>query len=88
MARIGYNPEREAIGSDSLTPKPHPSECVRALEYDMEREELVIHFHKRGSYSYFNFPRWAFAEFNAAGSRGTYFNLYIRDAGYDFERIG
>lgn len=68
-------------------PKDWPSECVAAIEYDHEAEDLIIHFQKRGSYVYHSFPKWAFSEFNNAGSRGTYFNLYIRNAGYSYERV-
>src|SRR5215510_2097278 len=69
-------------------PKEWPSECVASIEYDHDAEDLTIHFQERGSYIYHSFPKWAFSEFNNASSRGVYFNLYIRNAGYSYERIG
>jgi hypothetical protein len=87
MARIGYNPEILPIHEEDLVPRAHPSDCVESLDYDVETQELTINFWERGSYKYFGFENWAFNEFNNAGSRGTYFNLYIRNAGYAYERI-
>ena len=86
MARIGYNPEKLRVSSRQLEPRQHESECVRSLSYDPEREQMTVEFHKRGTYTYFGVEPWAFAEFNGAGSRGTYFNLYVRDK-YEYERI-
>lgn len=74
--------------SNLLSPREWNSDCVSSLEYEEEEEKLTIHFQKRGSYAYFGFPPHAFAEFNYAESRGEYFNLYIRNAGYAYERIG
>lgn len=88
MALSAYEKHRESFVPEFLVPKEHSSECVESLEYDQDSETLTIHFQERGSYKYFQFPAWAFNEFNNAGSRGTYFNLYIRNAGYPFQRIG
>jgi hypothetical protein len=82
-----YTRLRENFGSALLEPKEHGSECVRSLEYDIDRQQLTVHFWKRGSYTYFDVPAWLFGEFNNASSRGTYFNLYFRDAGYSYDRI-
>lgn len=83
-----YEKHRESSVPDILDPKEYPSTCVQSLEYEQDSEIMVIHFQQRGSYKYFQVPAWAFNEFNNAGSRGTYFNLYLRNAGYPYQRIG
>jgi hypothetical protein len=83
---IGYQIGKATVRSGELEPLSHPSDCVASLSYDFDREQVTCHFHKRGSYTYFNVEPQTFAEWNNAGSRGTYFNLYIRDR-YEFERI-
>lgn len=63
------------------------SECVASLDYDEANQILTIEFNERGTYQYFNFPLDEWLLFNGAASRGTYFNLYIRNSGYEYERI-
>lgn len=75
------------VKSTSLKPREHESSAIDSIDYDIENEQLTIVFHQRGSYVYFDFPPDEFANFNFAASRGTYFNLYIRDQGYEFERV-
>lgn len=84
--RIGYNPQNRIISSKEISPREWESECVADLSYDPEREEMTIVFQKRGTYAYFDVPIWVYAEFNNAGSRGTYFNSYIR-GNYSYERV-
>lgn len=78
---------RHNVGSKALLPKEQDSECVSSLEYDVERQQMTVHFTKRGSYVFFDIEPWLFSEFNSAASRGTYFNLYIRPQYTNFERI-
>ena len=69
-------------------PKHHESECVASLDYDELEQTLTIEFQQRGTYVYRNFPLDEWLLFNGAASRGEFFNLYIRNAGYEYERIG
>jgi KTSC domain len=85
-SRIGYKIGGQTVKSHDLNPKDWLSECVEALEYDMERQQLTVHFEKRGSYVYFDVTPDVYAEFNNAGSRGQYFNMYIRGR-YEYERL-
>ena len=89
MARrkLGYGIGRARVGSKELEPKEWESECVESLEYDPESFQMTIHFNKRGTYVFYDVEPQVYAEFNNAGSRGTYFNLYIRNIGYQYERI-
>jgi lysyl-tRNA synthetase class 2 len=62
------------------------STCVANHSYDPETQELTIEFQARGTYRYSEVPLDEAETFAAAGSLGTYFNLYIRDR-YPYERI-
>lgn len=73
--------------SRGLIPKDTHSECVASTFYDEDSEVLTIEFVERGTYEYQDFPFDAWREFNNTGSRGTYFNANIRNAGYDYERV-
>ena len=84
MARYRYR--QLAIGSKSLEPKDVDSECVASLSYDPEREQMTVEFQERGTYTYFDVDVNTYSEFNNAGSRGTYFNMYVRDR-FEYERI-
>ena len=86
MARIGYSISKLRVRSSELAQKEYPSECVAALKYDEEGQVVTCTFHKRGTYDYFDVDPGVFAEWNQAGSRGTYFNLYIRGR-YEYDRL-
>jgi KTSC domain len=47
------------------------STCVAKLGYDPPTEELYVEFHDSPLYRYRGVPRAVFAEFVAAGSKGT-----------------
>lgn len=63
------------------------SKCVADISYDVETETLTIEFQQRGTYIYRNFPLDEYVDFETASSRGQYFNNYIRNSGYEYERI-
>ena len=84
--RVGQHTGIFPVRIKNLEPQAKESECVESLQYDFEKEILTIVFVKRGTYTYYNFPPAEFENFNLASSRGTYFNLYIRNAGYEYER--
>lgn len=68
-------------------PKKYPSTCVASLDYDELEQILTIEFQERGTYIYRNFPLDEWLLFNGSSSRGEYFNLYIRNSAYEYERI-
>jgi len=86
QGKIGYRIGKSTVGSYSLTPRQHESDAIASLEYDIERQVVTCAFHQRGSYNYFDVEPQVFAEWNHAGSRGTYFNLYIRER-YEYDRL-
>jgi hypothetical protein len=63
------------------------SQCVENLDYSYENDTLTVHFHERGTYEYYHVPLPVFVDFSEAASKGQYFNLYIRNAGYSYSRI-
>ena len=77
---------KRVVGSKELIPREHESTAIASLNYDIEHAQMTIEFQERGTYTYFDVEPDTFQEFNAAGMRGTYFNLYIRGK-YEYERI-
>ena len=68
-------------------PVVHASTCVADLDYEVEVGTLTVRFQRRGTYVYKNFHLEDFVAFALSSSPGRYFNLYIRDAGYAYERV-
>lgn len=62
------------------------STCVADVNYNPITQEMVIVFQQRGTYKYHDVPLDTYVDFESAGSRGTYFNLYIRPQ-FSYERI-
>lgn len=71
-----------AVGNDAVS----KSSCVFTVDYDSESKEMIVTFQQRGTYKYLDVPIDEVINFQTAGSRGKYFNNYIRDQ-YSFERI-
>ena len=88
--RMGtYNPKRNNLFRiRNLHPIEHDSEAIAGIDYDPVTQEMQIVFNQRGTYKYSEVEPQVFSEFNGAASRGTYFNMYIRNHGYWYERIG
>ena len=63
------------------------SRCVSSLDYNLETQEMTCVFIERGTYKYWPVPLNVYVDFAQAESQGRYFNLYIRDAGFQYERI-
>lgn len=70
------------------------SQCVESFDYDMPSETLTITFPGssfgahggQGVYRYSGFPLDEFVLFSGSSSKGTYFNLYIKNR-YPTDRI-
>lgn len=63
-----------------------PSSVIRAATYDPDRELLDIVFTTGRRYLYRDVPAKTARAFQAAFSKGRYFNKHIRDA-YQFSEI-
>jgi len=56
-----------------------PSTVIRSFDYRPRESELEVRFVSGRRYVYFEVPQEEVERLRAAGSRGRYFNLYIRD---------
>lgn len=54
-----------------------PSSVVAKIEYDGEHARLLVTFANGRIYEYFLVPQHVAAEFQAAFSKGSYFNTFI-----------
>jgi hypothetical protein len=64
------------------------SEAIENIDYDVESSDLTVEFKQRGTYVYHGVDLDMYTDFVQASSWGTYFNLYIRNIGLSYERIG
>jgi hypothetical protein len=60
------------------------STSLDRIGYDPNTEVLLVVFHDRSAYRYFDVPNIIFESFQIAPSKGAYFNRVIRGA-YDFQ---
>jgi hypothetical protein len=67
---------------------PVQSSNLAEVGYDPELSILEVRFLKSGVYQYFGVPQYLYEQLLAAPSKGTFFNEYIRKAGYPYQRIG
>ncbi len=56
-----------------------PSSVIAKLDYEAEHARLTVTFTTGRIYQYFLVPREVAASFQAASSKGTFFNSRIRD---------
>jgi hypothetical protein len=64
------------------------SSSLSAVAYDDNGQILGVQFQKSGEYHYYGVPREVYEAFMSAPSIGTYFDQYVRKAGYPFQRVG
>jgi lysyl-tRNA synthetase class 2 len=62
-----------------------PSQVIRALAYDADRNELTVGFTSGRIYVYSLIPPAVFAALEATASKGAFFNQHIRDR-YPFRK--
>ena len=63
------------------------STVIRSVGYDPGRQVLEIRFRSGSLYAYSNVPADVAEALLEAPSVGTYFDAYIRDAGYAYTRV-
>ena len=66
---------------------PVSSSNLRSVGYDPNEETLEIEFHSGGTYQYFNVPQHRCEGLMNASSKGSYFDAYIKKAGYRYRKI-
>lgn len=87
-----YLPKVGVVNVEDITPHDYPSTCVGSHNYNVETEELTITFvgppnGGPGTWVYSGVPLHEYYNFNNSSSRGTYFNLYIRNQ-YEATKVG
>jgi len=60
---------------------------INTVGYDIDSQVLEVEFLKGGTYQYFNVPQNIFDELMASDSKGKYFDLNIKKAGYSYSKI-
>jgi len=63
-----------------------PSTAIADIEYEPSRARLTVTFVSGRAYEYYAVPADVAADFQAAASKGTYFNAHVRDR-YRFRAI-
>ncbi len=66
---------------------PLNSSNLEAVAYDADSRTLGVKFTTGTEYHYFNVPVSIFDGIRAAASPGTYFNRYVRQAGYSYRQV-
>jgi lysyl-tRNA synthetase class 2 len=62
------------------------SSVIADFDYDFERAVLSIEFVSGRIYEYYDVPSDVAADFQSAPSKGTFFNVFIRDR-YNFREV-
>ena len=63
-----------------------PSTVIKKIRYDKQAQILQITFVSGLIYNYKSVPENIYLDLLNSGSRGSYFNLFIKDR-YEFERL-
>lgn len=62
------------------------SSNLLAVGFDENQNRLIIEFKKSGTYQYFGVDKSVFNGLLNANSKGTYFDQYIKKAGYQYSK--
>lgn len=60
---------------------------IRSMGYDKETQTLEVEFQSGSVYQYYGVPEHLAAELEHAGSKGQFFQTYIRNQ-YPYSRVG
>jgi hypothetical protein len=63
------------------------SSNIRSIGYDPNTSTLEIEFHNGRIYQYFHVPERLYRELMRAPSLGTFFDNYIKKAGFNYRQI-
>lgn len=66
---------------------PVSSSNLQSVGYDSDEEILEIEFYSGGVYQYFNVPPSRYEGLMSASSKGSYFDAYIKKAGYRYRKV-
>jgi hypothetical protein len=66
---------------------PVTSSAIVSVGYDAETATLEIEFTSGRVYQFFDVPAALAQALRAAPSHGAFFNLFIRNGGYDYQHV-
>ena len=66
---------------------PVTSTDINSVGYDVDNQVLEVEFHKGGTYQYFNVTQNIYDDLMVSESKGKYFNLNIKKAGFAYSKI-
>lgn len=66
---------------------PVTSSSLAAVGYDTSTGTLEIEFHDGSVYHYFDVPTYVYSGLMSMGSHGYYFQTFIKNGGYRYQRI-
>jgi len=64
------------------------SSNIASVGYDPPSATLEVEFHNSGIYQYFGVPVHVYEELISAGSKGSYFYVNVKKAGYPYSKMG
>ncbi len=67
--------------------RPVDSSLIRSVGYDIASSVMEVEFDAGSVYEYFDVPLSIYSELMSAGSKGSYFNEYVKDL-YPYEQVG
>lgn len=70
-----------------MTRVPVSSSNLRAVGYDDETRTLEVEFLNGGLYQYSGVPASKHQGLMAASSKGSYFDVHIKKAGYPYKKL-
>jgi hypothetical protein len=68
--------------------RPVRSSMLASVGYDKATATLEVAFVEGGIYQYFGVPSAVHAGLMSASSHGTYFDAYVKQAGYRYAKVG
>ena len=66
---------------------PVVSSSLVAVGYDSQQQILEIEFHDGSIYQYFAVPAYVYSGLMSMASHGYYFQTFIKDGGYHYQRM-
>jgi hypothetical protein len=75
------------VAKQAMERTPVSSSIIRSVGYDHASFILEIQFRSGKVYQYRGIPHGIYVELMSAGSKGSYFDAHIRNAGYDYQRL-
>lgn len=66
---------------------PVNSSSLASVGYDHFSGTLEIEFHDGAVYQYFNVPAYVYTGLMSMGSHGYYFQTFIKNGGYRYQKV-